>query len=342
MSVNDDPFSPAVHCASCGALLQGLYCSQCGEKRLPPGGYSLKDVLKEWFSATGHGEGKFLRTLKFLIFKPGFLTREYFAGRRTPYTRPAALFIAVNVLYFMFSGWNTFSTPLNIQLIQGPQKYAARALVMRKVLGPDVAVNQRNTVLGDYLKRQKVLDAILASPDRTQREIALKVYDDSIRKSAFPGPLERLNAYGLRFQVRERVLSKTLLVILIPILSAFMWLSLVAFKQNFVKQLIFATHIWSALLLILMCITWSFLGIAMLQYLISSSTSLSILYSDSVLSWILPVMLMIYMYVAIHRFYAYPRWLCGALSVWFFIGALISVILYRSVLFFVTFYSLSI
>ena len=35
-----------------------------------------------------------------LVFRPGFLTREYFAGRRRRYVRPARLFLVASVLLF--------------------------------------------------------------------------------------------------------------------------------------------------------------------------------------------------------------------------------------------------
>ena len=39
-------------------------------------------------------DGRLWKTLSALLFRPGFLTREYLAGRRRRYIRPARLFLS--------------------------------------------------------------------------------------------------------------------------------------------------------------------------------------------------------------------------------------------------------
>ena len=45
-------------------------------------------------------DGRLWKTLGALLFRPGFLTREYFAGRRKRYIRPARLFLVTSLLLF--------------------------------------------------------------------------------------------------------------------------------------------------------------------------------------------------------------------------------------------------
>lgn len=45
-------------------------------------------------------DGRLWRTLLALLFRPGFLTREYFAGRRRRYIRPARLFLLFSIGLF--------------------------------------------------------------------------------------------------------------------------------------------------------------------------------------------------------------------------------------------------
>ena len=45
-------------------------------------------------------DGRLWRTLAALLFRPGFLTREYFAGRRRRYIRPARLFLVLSLALF--------------------------------------------------------------------------------------------------------------------------------------------------------------------------------------------------------------------------------------------------
>ena len=45
-------------------------------------------------------DGRLWKTLGALVFRPGFLTREYYAGRRRRYVRPARLFLVASLLLF--------------------------------------------------------------------------------------------------------------------------------------------------------------------------------------------------------------------------------------------------
>ena len=45
-------------------------------------------------------DGRLWKTVGALLLRPGFLTREYFAGRRKRYIRPARLFLVASLLFF--------------------------------------------------------------------------------------------------------------------------------------------------------------------------------------------------------------------------------------------------
>jgi len=91
---------PPVHgCANCGAPAPDVYCPSCGQstrERLP----TFRQFMRE---ATGRYiayDGKFWKTLAALLFRPGFLTLEYLAGRRRRYIGPARLFLVSSLLLF--------------------------------------------------------------------------------------------------------------------------------------------------------------------------------------------------------------------------------------------------
>ena len=79
----------------------GRYCSHCGEKRLTPKDYSLSHLAEETLGVFTHVDSKFLRTLKALLTKPGELSRAYFQGGRSRYTKPLTLFVIINVVFFV-------------------------------------------------------------------------------------------------------------------------------------------------------------------------------------------------------------------------------------------------
>jgi hypothetical protein len=77
------PISPAAErrCRNCGASAPGAYCPSCGQEtreRLP----TLREFMREAAGRLVAFDGKLWKTLGALLFRPGFLTREYFTGRR--------------------------------------------------------------------------------------------------------------------------------------------------------------------------------------------------------------------------------------------------------------------
>ena len=88
-----------MHCANCGTPLAGEYCHECGQ--------SMHSVLKpmhhmaeETVETVLHIDSRILHTLPQLFLKPGFLTLEYFAGRRVRYIAPFRLMFVLCLLSF--------------------------------------------------------------------------------------------------------------------------------------------------------------------------------------------------------------------------------------------------
>jgi hypothetical protein len=82
----------STRCANCGAPIAGPYCAQCGQETtiaLPTSMAFLKEAAGRYVAL----DGRMWRTLAALFFRPGFLTREYLAGRRRRYVRPGRLFL---------------------------------------------------------------------------------------------------------------------------------------------------------------------------------------------------------------------------------------------------------
>lgn len=125
------------NCVSCGTPLAGKYCHHCGEKAFDPHEHSFRHFAEELLHTLTHLDGKFLQSLKHLFFKPGALTSEHLAGRKKLFTKPLALFVITNVIYFLVQplvNINTFNSTLRMQtagrMLHGPW---ARGLVEQKI-----------------------------------------------------------------------------------------------------------------------------------------------------------------------------------------------------------------
>jgi hypothetical protein len=86
-------------CANCGTDAPWNYCPNCGQETsvaLPPAFTFLREAAGRYVRF----DGRMWRSLAALLFRPGFLTREYLAGRRRRYVRPAQLFVALSIVLF--------------------------------------------------------------------------------------------------------------------------------------------------------------------------------------------------------------------------------------------------
>jgi len=91
-----DPAAPR-RCLDCGAPLTGAYCAACGQRAFDHR-VSLPLLLREVFAETLQLEGRLLRTVPAFLLRPGRLTEEFNAGRRTLYTPPLRLYLASSLL----------------------------------------------------------------------------------------------------------------------------------------------------------------------------------------------------------------------------------------------------
>ncbi|HWS88099.1 MAG TPA: DUF3667 domain-containing protein [Pyrinomonadaceae bacterium] len=88
-------------CPECGGALAGDYCHRCGEKRPESRDLSVRHFFSEAAQElTSVEHSKVFHTLWALLFRPGFLTSEWRAGRRRRYLKPLNLCLALVALNF--------------------------------------------------------------------------------------------------------------------------------------------------------------------------------------------------------------------------------------------------
>ncbi len=69
------------YCLNCGTELLDLYCHNCGQKDTPRR-QTMSELIKTKTGLFLNIESSFLRNIGYLLFKPGFLPKEYTAGKR--------------------------------------------------------------------------------------------------------------------------------------------------------------------------------------------------------------------------------------------------------------------
>jgi hypothetical protein len=88
------------NCLNCGATVAERYCSRCGQENVEPK-ESIGHLVGHFFADITHFDSKIFTTLKDLIWRPGFLTREYVEGRRVAYLNPIRMYIFISAIFFV-------------------------------------------------------------------------------------------------------------------------------------------------------------------------------------------------------------------------------------------------
>jgi len=94
---------------NCGAIVIGRYCHVCGQENLEPK-ESVWHLAAHFFEDLTHFDGKFFNSLKYLLFKPGFLAEEYIKGKKTSYLNPIRMYLLTSAIFLLIF-LNFFITP---------------------------------------------------------------------------------------------------------------------------------------------------------------------------------------------------------------------------------------
>jgi hypothetical protein len=91
--------TPTHPCANCGAPMHGPYCYACGQ---PEKGLirQLASVMSDVLDTVFNIDSRVFRSIFPLYLRPGYLTLEYFAGRRVRYVTPFRLFFFLCLIAF--------------------------------------------------------------------------------------------------------------------------------------------------------------------------------------------------------------------------------------------------
>jgi hypothetical protein len=88
------------NCLNCGTTVQGRFCHICGQENIEPK-ESFWHLVRHFFYDITHFDGKFFPSLKYLFLRPGFLPKEYLAGRRASYLNPVRMYVFTSAFFFL-------------------------------------------------------------------------------------------------------------------------------------------------------------------------------------------------------------------------------------------------
>ncbi len=171
-------------CLNCGAKVLGRYCQNCGQENIEPK-ESFIHLLGHLVSHEFHFDSKIFSTAKHLLLTPGFLTKEYMAGRRVSYLDPIRMYIFLSAFFFLvvFSFGNEQNKQITLNHYSSQAK--KEALATLKELKSDLldSLNEEDDSLSPIQKhslkeRAEKLDQYeqIVSKDSVNADSILKLF----------------------------------------------------------------------------------------------------------------------------------------------------------------------
>lgn len=97
------PADPYIHiCQNCGDGYTGNFCNRCGQTSRT-GRYHFRQMIRNVIGGFTNIDSGFGRTIVELLYRPGYLIRDFIGGKRVVYFRPFQALFVLASLYIIFA-----------------------------------------------------------------------------------------------------------------------------------------------------------------------------------------------------------------------------------------------
>lgn len=275
-------------CANCETEFSGHFCHNCGQavkEYDKPFSFVFFNFLGDFFAF----DTRFFRTFVALIFKPGFLTKEYMQGRRVRYAPPFRIFIFVSFVLFLLLQTYTnqgLTTVLDSDIEDSAISLdSASAIVVDSLVNivhlemdsSEVAVTDsfltKYGISIDTTKGEETINLASLETFRDTRDLreALNKYagilETKLEKESDPEEKAKIREHIRLCRSPEQGMAKILQYIswafflLLPILALILKLVYVRRKQNYMRHLLFSIHIHSFIYVIMIVVVGLYMTI---------------------------------------------------------------------------------
>ena len=87
-------------CLNCGTIFEGNFCPRCGQSR-DTQRIQFRHIIRNIASGFFNVDQGFTRTLIDLLYRPGYLVRDFLQGKRKSYFKPAQVLFVLAAIYLM-------------------------------------------------------------------------------------------------------------------------------------------------------------------------------------------------------------------------------------------------
>jgi hypothetical protein len=197
--------------------MSGEFCAACGQRRFRESDRRLSHLLGQAVEQITDLDGRFLRSLRALLLRPGRIARDAMDGRRARWMSPLSLFLLANVLFFFAPGLTDLT------------------------LGLDQQVPER--VLGEFRTPPTPSVSTGADPQMHSRWTAA-IARDALRRArdrelARGGTFD-LPRYAAEYDARSDAVGKLLVIVHVPVVAFALMLLAWSSRRYFAEHLLLA------------------------------------------------------------------------------------------------------
>lgn len=307
----------APFCPNCYHPSPGEYCPQCGQKQAERRA-SIRQLFAEFLDDQFGVNQKLPRTLKLLLFKPGFLTAEYFEGRVQQYIPPLRLYLLTSLVFFaLFLVGESGSVSIQQERREFQEQLQRdtalqRRIQMNRQRGPMIGIRIDPADTTNWLAKPDInlgLPALDRAAERKLKEFAVFGEEDGTRRL-------------IRAVIAE---MPKVFFLLLPLYAFLLWLFFRKQRQYYVEHFVMGLHLHAFGFLALIP-----LPLFDLPFLPSAVSRVGETLSGVILLWII-----IYIFLALRRVYRQRRLITGMkyfflwilYSIFFVFGLILSLVL---------------
>lgn len=229
-------------CSNCNEQLTSghKFCANCGQehRNLHIGFW---DLMKEYVSDNFNFDARLITTLKYLLFRPGFLAQEFSAGRRASYVPPIRLYLFISFIGFLVMGLNTEDWK-NWSMTKPTEQSSA-------VPADSILPNQTDsgfvTIKGSNPDLGADIDLIIPELDLEESSVAFRLV------SQFSRLLEDPDKNGSQFRDEFYKNLSLAMFFLMPVFALLLLLIWGKPRPFYIDTVIFSLHIHSFVFLLL-------------------------------------------------------------------------------------------
>jgi hypothetical protein len=289
-------------CLNCGHHVDERFCPHCGQENTEvkePALGMIIHAIADYF----HFEHKFFGTLKPLLLKPGFLSKEYIAGKRESYIYPIRLYIFISILFFLViladknkpSAESNRSLQDQPTLITAPNENSNKNEHTSTVIEPDASSVFSFVV--ETLFSWQVMDSTTLAYEKRQTALSESERDGFLKAAFIKKRLLLKEDPHQREKFKEHWLHNfpKIMFLLLPMFALILKLVYLRKKKYYYEHFIYSLHVHSAIF------------IAILFTLLLQFGLTFIVDVKSWLNWILVIYILWYIYRSLKVFYESTR-----------------------------------